>query len=203
MKRIISLIIASALLILSLPAYAIDNTYSETVNNTVSGYVSNISGDIEVVSQSKTPSIYVDENDYVGVLHAVDNLKSDIKTVTDVEVTGASDFQSADIVIGTIGKSATIDELIANDEIDVSKIENQWEAFTIQNVNGKLIIVGADKRGTIYGIYDFSEKMGMSLCRSLAFATSSVGIACFNAVSILLKASIYFNFHSRAFFPYR
>lgn len=144
MKRIISLIIASALLILSLPAYAIDNTYSETVNNTVSGYVSNISGDIEVVSQSKTPSIYVDENDYVGVLHAVDNLKSDIKTVTDVEVTGASDFQSADIVIGTIGKSATIDELIANDEIDVSKIENQWEAFTIQNVNGKLLIVGAN-----------------------------------------------------------
>lgn len=162
MKRIISLIIASALLILSLPAYAIENTYSETVNNTVSGYVSNISGDIEIVSQSKTPSIYVDENDYAGVLHAVENLKDDIKTVTDVGANSVSDFQSADIIVGTIGKSAVIDELIANDEIDISKIENQWEAFTIQNVNGKLVIVGADKRGTIYGIYDFSEKMGVS-----------------------------------------
>ena len=162
MKRIISLIIASALLILSIPAYAIENTYSETVNNTVSGYVSNISGDIEIVSQSKTPSIYVDENDYAGVLHAVENLKDDIKTVTNVDVNGASDFQSADIIVGTIGKSAVIDELIANNEINVSKIENQWEAFTVQNVNGKLVIVGADKRGTIYGIYDFSEKMGVS-----------------------------------------
>ncbi len=67
-------------------------------------------------------------------MHAVENLKDDIKTVTNVDVNGASDFQSADIIVGTIGKSAVIDELIANNEINVSKIENQWEAFTVQNV---------------------------------------------------------------------
>lgn len=73
--------------------------------------------------------------------------------------TGGTD---ADIIIGTIGKSAEIDALAAAGKIDISEIEGKWESFTIQEVDGKIIIAGSDKRGTIYGIYDLSEKIGVS-----------------------------------------
>lgn len=73
--------------------------------------------------------------------------------------TGETD---ADIIIGTIGKSAEIDALAAAGKIDVSAIDGKWESFTIQEADGKIIIAGSDKRGTIYGIYDLSEKIGVS-----------------------------------------
>lgn len=34
--------------------------------------------------------------------------------------------------------------------------------FLIQTVDEHLIVAGSDKRGTIYGIYDISEKIGVS-----------------------------------------
>lgn len=73
-----------------------------------------------------------------------------------------ANLSGCDIVIGTIGKSAAIDSLIASGKLNVSEIEGEWEAFTVQAVDGALVIAGADKRGTIYGIYDLSEKMGVS-----------------------------------------
>jgi hypothetical protein len=64
--------------------------------------------------------------------------------------------------VGTIGKSRLIDKLIADKKINVSDIKGQWESFVIQTVDGNLVIAGTDKRGTIYGIYDISEKIGVS-----------------------------------------
>ncbi|MGM9937055.1 MAG: glycosyl hydrolase 115 family protein, partial [Candidatus Ornithomonoglobus sp.] len=166
MKRIISAITAAALLYSSLFTFAsaeVDASNPGTVSTAVSGYVSSTAGDIELASKVKTPDIYVDaENDYAGVIRAAGDLKSDIKAVTDVTANITDNADSAELIIGTIGKSDAIDALIANGTLDVSEIENQWEAFTVQNVDGTLVIAGADKRGTIYGIYDLSEKMGVS-----------------------------------------
>jgi hypothetical protein len=64
--------------------------------------------------------------------------------------------------VGIIGKSRLIDKLIADKKINVSDIKGQWESFVIQTVDGNLVIAGTDKRGTIYGIYDISEKIGVS-----------------------------------------
>lgn len=159
MRRIISAIIAAAMIISSLPILAA----AETVSNTVSGYVSCTEGDIEIASQEKTPNIYVDaENDYAGVTRVAGDLQSDIAAVTGVTANIVNDAADADIIIGTIGRSAAVDELIADGRLDVSEIEGEWEAFTLQDVDGDLVIAGADKRGTIYGVYDLSEKMGVS-----------------------------------------
>lgn len=67
-----------------------------------------------------------------------------------------------DIVIGTLGISETIDALALTGKLDISAIDGEWESFTIQNVNNTIVIAGSDKRGTIYGIYDFCEKIGIS-----------------------------------------
>jgi hypothetical protein len=52
---------------------------------------------------------------------------------------------------------------------DTAPIAGKWESFLIQavpkplpGVAGALVIAGSDKRGTIYGIYDLSEQIGVS-----------------------------------------
>ncbi|KAF2002039.1 glycoside hydrolase family 115 protein [Amniculicola lignicola CBS 123094] len=73
------------------------------------------------------------------------------------------------IIAGTIGNSSFIDALIKSGKLDVSKIEGKWEAFVTAVVknptNGTaeaLVIAGSDRRGTIYGLYDISEQIGVS-----------------------------------------
>jgi hypothetical protein len=51
----------------------------------------------------------------------------------------------------------------------VSEVEGKWESFTSQVVENPvpgcskaLVIAGSDPRGTIYGIYDISEQIGVS-----------------------------------------
>jgi hypothetical protein len=68
-----------------------------------------------------------------------------------------------------LGKSALIDQLVRTGKIDVSSIEGKWESFLIQvvpqpapGVDNALVICGSDKRGTIFGIYDLSENIGVS-----------------------------------------
>ncbi|CAI4213341.1 unnamed protein product [Parascedosporium putredinis] len=72
------------------------------------------------------------------------------------------------IVIGTVGKSALVDELVAAGKVDVSAIEGKWESYVAQVVTDDadepvaLVIAGSDIRGTIFGIYDVSEQIGVS-----------------------------------------
>ncbi|SPO02404.1 uncharacterized protein DNG_05077 [Cephalotrichum gorgonifer] len=82
-----------------------------------------------------------------------------------------SDPSGADTVIiaGTIGQSKLIDDLIKAGKLDVSEIEGEWEAFVstvvekpFKGCKRALVIAGADPRGTIFGIYDVSEQIGVS-----------------------------------------
>jgi hypothetical protein len=73
------------------------------------------------------------------------------------------------IIAGTIGKSDIITQLISSGKVDVSAIEGQWESFIsevianpLPGVDEALVIAGADLRGTIFGLYDVSEQIGVS-----------------------------------------
>ncbi|KAF2198850.1 hypothetical protein GQ43DRAFT_474173 [Delitschia confertaspora ATCC 74209] len=77
--------------------------------------------------------------------------------------------QEGTIIAGTIGNSSIIDDLIKSKKIDVSQIEGQWEAFMsvvvqqpTKDIDEALLIVGSDRRGTIFGLYDVSEQIGVS-----------------------------------------
>ncbi|WP_228893710.1 glycosyl hydrolase 115 family protein [Pseudoduganella aquatica] len=116
--------------------------------------------------------LYVDSSDHTGVLRAVADLQSDIKRVggTLPELVKSSSAAGADVVIiGTVGKSALIDKLVRSGALDVSAIKGKWEAWQVQTlknpmpgVERALVIAGSDKRGTIYGIYEVSEQIGVS-----------------------------------------
>jgi Glycosyl hydrolase family 67 N-terminus. len=118
----------------------------------------------KIVASSGAATIYVDPFDWKGVIRAANDLGDDIRKVSGVAATikESATAGAASIIVGTIGKSRIIDKLIADKKIDVSDIKGQWESFVIQTVDGNLIVAGSDKRGTIYGIYDISEKIGVS-----------------------------------------
>jgi hypothetical protein len=118
----------------------------------------------QVVAKGKSAKIFVDPADWKGVIRAANDLGDDVKKVsgTASEVVQNQKYPKGSILIGTIGKSKIIDKLIASKKIDVSKVKGKWESFLFQTVDGNLVIAGSDKRGTIFGIYDLSEKIGVS-----------------------------------------
>lgn len=117
-------------------------------------------------------SIGVDTNDFAGVVRAAGDLQADIQRVTGLTpklFSGKSVSGNSLILIGTIGKSEIIDELIRAKKIDVSPIAGKWESFFLQvvpqpypGIENALVICGSDKRGTIYGIYELSQQIGVS-----------------------------------------
>jgi hypothetical protein len=129
-------------------------------------------GSFPIVQGNVAATIYVDSSDLAGVVRAANDLKADVARVTShspvISHEGGKTGENV-IIVGTIGKSQIIDQLIREKKIDVSEIAGKWEAFLIQVVpkplpgvaNG-LVICGSDKRGTIYGIYDLSEQIGVS-----------------------------------------
>ena len=122
--------------------------------------------------QKIVADLYVDTNDFAGVVRAAGDLQADIARVTGLSpaiVHEEKNLGKNVIIVGTIGKSEIIDRLIREKKIDVSGIAGKWESFLIQvvpnplpGVENALVICGSDKRGTIYGIYDLSEQMGVS-----------------------------------------
>lgn len=76
--------------------------------------------------------------------------------------TSTIDLSGTDVVVGTLGESKAVDILANEGRLDTKEIEGKWESFTIQNVENTIVIAGSDKRGTIYGIYDLCEKIGVS-----------------------------------------
>ena len=129
-------------------------------------------GDFIICEQGKSAPLYVSSQDYLGVIRALKDLQIDIDSVTDskTELSVNEVPHSNEIVIaGTIGKSPLINKLIKEKKINADSISGKWETFLIQiidnpfpNVEHALVIAGSDKRGTIYGIYDISEKIGVS-----------------------------------------
>jgi hypothetical protein len=122
-----------------------------------------------IAKDGQTATIVVDKDDWKSVLRAANDLGDDVKkvtgTVAQVEFTAVPQQQTQQvgaIIAGTIGKSRLIDYLIKQKKIDVRKVKGHWESYLIDVVDGNLVIAGSDKRGTIYGIYNISERIGVS-----------------------------------------
>ena len=89
-------------------------------------------------------------NDWAGVKLAVNNLRKDLRAVT------GSD--KAPIIVATVGKS----ELAKRYAKQCKQLKGKWEKYLIFTDKGQLVILGSDKRGTIYGIYELSRQIGVS-----------------------------------------
>ena len=106
----------------------------------------------------KNSTIRFDKTETYQVVRAIGDLRNDITTVTGT--TGGP----SEIVVGTYG-SKSIKSLIAKGILKENDLKGKWESYVITVTNEKkprLVIAGSDKRGTIYGIYDVSQRIGVS-----------------------------------------
>lgn len=129
-------------------------------------------GDFPIVTaEHVAASLRFDTDDFKGVIRAIADLQNDIDSVTGARpklLTTEASFDY-EIVIGTLGKSKLIDQLVKSKKLDINDIKGKWESFIITilpntqpNAKPILVIVGSDKRGTIYGIYELSKQLGVS-----------------------------------------
>ena len=140
-------------------------------------FVSFQQGDL-LLNANNQIDIYLDHNDCRGVSYAVQALIKDIQKVSGSPASIITDFTTsskgsasksskgnaprANILVGTIGHSAAIDRLVKLRRLDAKLLQGKHEKFIITLIDGQLVIAGSDRRGTIYGIYELSQQMGVS-----------------------------------------
>jgi len=127
---------------------------------------------LPLVRAGQATALHVAGDDWPGVLRAAGDLQADIERVSGRKPALLQSVPSPTpvvVLIGTVGKSALIDGLVAAGKLDVAAIRGRWESFIIETVESPLpgvdralVIAGSDKRGTIYGIYEISEQIGVS-----------------------------------------
>jgi hypothetical protein len=123
-----------------------------------------------------------DISDPVGVQIATDDLASDLEEATGVRrrvlTWDAADVHSNEappdnnssfVIIAATADSPLISQLEHAGKIAVDDIRGEWETFRTALVQKPLpgfeyglVIVGSDKRGTMFGVYTLSEQAGKS-----------------------------------------
>ena len=127
------------------------------------------SGKFLLADRSTAAQIYVDGNDWKGVIRVANNLGLDFGRVTGrngsvVVQNGTLAVNSSTMVLnrragsgaiiaGTIGKSALIDGLVRAGKIDVAATKGKWEAYISQVVSSP--IPGVDEAIVIAGQFLF------------------------------------------------
>lgn len=100
-----------------------------------------------------------DEAEPEAVKIAVSNLQRDIEKVLGIARTKQ---MPAEIIVGTVGVSKFIEGLTDISDLSDENGKLRKEAFLHCVCDGRLVIIGTDRRGTIYGVYEFCEQMGVS-----------------------------------------
>ncbi len=128
-------------------------------------------GAVALAEAGRAATLYVDGADHAGVLRAAASLQDDIGQVSGVrpELAKTAPRGKDVVIIGTLGKSRLVDGLVKAGKLDASAIAGKWEGWLAQTVANPLpgveralVIAGSDKRGTIFGIYELSEQIGVS-----------------------------------------
>src|SRR5579871_562881 len=89
-------------------------------------------GDFTLAANGTSSPIYASNSDFPGVIRAIKNLKTDIGKVTGAEPSMTLDQSPASkevVIIGTVGKSELITQLVAAKKINVESLRGKWEAF--------------------------------------------------------------------------
>lgn len=134
-------------------------------------FITNKDTGFKWIQEKKSYPILVDNKDYKGILRAVTNLQTDAQTVTGVipQITN-SITEKRLLIIGSLERSSWIKQLISSGKIPADALKEKREKYILctvkqplEGVEEAVVIAGSDKRGTIYGIYELSSQMGISL----------------------------------------
>jgi hypothetical protein len=130
-------------------------------------------GRFALVSAAAAAPLLLGAGEPPSVQRATSDLAADVKRVSSITPTIAIDApptpQERVVIIGTLGRSSLLDQLVQTGKLDLSELAGRWEMSIttvverpLPGVERALVIAGSDPRGTIYGIYDLSKQMGVS-----------------------------------------
>ena len=129
-------------------------------------------GAFPIVSIKHLPSIVIDTADAKVVQIAAEALARDVESISGRKpevLENPSRLPEYVIFIGTAGQSAYINKLSKKTELPVDSLKGTWERYLItrrvkpaRGVKEALIIAGSDRRGTAYGVFEVSKRMGVS-----------------------------------------
>ena len=150
MKKSVSLLLAASLLLLAIPSAAIDHP-GITEKRTVPGRFS-------LVEKGIPAAVVTDPADKPGVLIAAETLREDFARVCGTKAPS----QGSRVIYAGTKDSPLIKRLAAEGRIDTAPLNGQYETYILAVDGNSVVIAGADMRGTIYGIYEISEQIGVS-----------------------------------------
>ena len=128
-------------------------------------------GDFPIVGTDANAVFIVDANDAEVVTTVARCVINDIKTITGKQLGMRNTLNSGDlpIIAGTIGQSAILDSFIADGKVDTTGLTGVWEAYALQlvqnpteGISQALVIMGGTPRGTAYGLFEISRRIGVS-----------------------------------------
>jgi hypothetical protein len=127
------------------------------------------SNGLSLIKKSQPLPILLSPSDQEGIDLAVQSLSQDFQRVCGTAAPVIAEASAPQcILVGSL-QSPLIQGLIQQGKLDGSQLTGCREKYLIQIVNRPtegiqraLVIAGSDKRGTIYGIYEFSRQMGVS-----------------------------------------
>ena len=110
-------------------------------------------------------TFYCDKDEFSGVKRIAGKVCSDVKKVVDIqpEIKNLdSELPDFSVFFGTIGQSKAVETVAPQHNIDLNKLSGKREVYLFKTAGTTLIIIGSEKRGTIYGLFHLSELMGVS-----------------------------------------
>lgn len=122
-----------------------------------------------LIENGKPTAIYIDQKVDSAAIIATENLSKDILAVCGEKARICRNADnSTGIIVTTVG-SPIANRLIKNKKLAKQEIDGKREKFIItsvanpcENVDSAVVIIGSDRRGTVYGIYELSEQLGVS-----------------------------------------
>ncbi|GKQ33862.1 glycosyl hydrolase 115 family protein [Streptomyces sp. A012304] len=128
--------------------------------------------DFPLVRDGVPVDVFVDAADDAAVIRAAGDLLADVERVAGVRPAmrhTLPERAAGLVLVGTLGASPVVDRLVAQGRLDVTRVRGRWEASVTQvverplpGVDRALVIAGSERRGTVYGVYDTSERIGVS-----------------------------------------
>ena len=110
----------------------------------------------------KGATIGYSDQESKAVQIAAANLQQDIMSVMGFTpvLSPLTSHSSPLILIGTVGCNKQIDQWVKQKVL--KDLKGKREKFIITTIDGQVVIAGSDRRGTVYGIYELSQQMGVS-----------------------------------------
>ncbi|MUP36655.1 glycosyl hydrolase 115 family protein [Labilibaculum euxinus] len=118
-----------------------------------------------IAGSSSTTTIYVSGQCDSLLCWAITDVAQSIESITGTKllIKEANELPETEIGGNSIIVGLYTDELLKNEKfIEDKDWKGVWEQFLIKQDRGKLFIVGSDIRGTVYGIFDMAERIGIS-----------------------------------------